>query len=294
MGIFLGLGAAVGWGTADFLARYSARSIGTYRTMFFIQFIGFAVISVYLVVSGELVELLASAPWQTWLWAITAGLLNIVASMALYHAYKVGVLAIVSPVAASYAAVTVVLAVLSGETLTGLQTIGIILTLGGIALAVTHLTPNRANTSWLVLRRESLTGGVGLALLSAVTFGIAFWLLGFNITPVLGGVVPVWVSRLTTIVVLFLLALPVRQSLQLPTERRIWWLILGIGTFDTLAFLAYTFGLTTAQIAIVSVLSSLFGAVTVMLAWLILHERLQSTQWLGVALILVGVGLVST
>ena len=48
MGIILGLSAALFWGTADFLVRYSTRIIGTYRTLFYMQFIGFACLSIFL------------------------------------------------------------------------------------------------------------------------------------------------------------------------------------------------------------------------------------------------------
>ncbi len=41
MGILLGLLAALCWGSADFLVRYSTHLIGTYRTLFFMQFISF-------------------------------------------------------------------------------------------------------------------------------------------------------------------------------------------------------------------------------------------------------------
>jgi drug/metabolite transporter (DMT)-like permease len=66
-----------------------------------------------------------------------------------------------------------------------------------------------------------------------------------------------------------------------------------IGLLDTGANVSYGLGLAGAYVAIVAVLSSLFSAVTVLLAWVVLRERLALNQWLGVLLILVGVALVS-
>lgn len=61
----------------------------------------------------------------------------------------------------------------------------------------------------------------------------------------------------------------------------------------TVAFLAGAEGLRSDQVAVVSVIISLFSAVTVLLAWGVLRERLRSSQWIGVGVILVGVSLVS-
>ncbi|MGH9432852.1 MAG: EamA family transporter, partial [Terriglobia bacterium] len=72
-----------------------------------------------------------------------------------------------------------------------------------------------------------------------------------------------------------------------------WWLLAGTGCFDTAAFVATAIGLTTEQVSVVTVLSSLFGAVTAGLAWVFLRERLHWTQWVGIGLIFAGIVLVS-
>ena len=76
MTIILGLAAAIFWGAADFLARYSTRIIGTYRTLFFLQFFGLVGLSIYLAVSGEFGHLLQSIFWQAWAWALLAAFLT--------------------------------------------------------------------------------------------------------------------------------------------------------------------------------------------------------------------------
>src|SRR5260370_42355014 len=97
--------------------------------------------------------------------------------------------------------------------------------------------------------------------------------------------------RLRTIAPLALFAAPARQSIR-PLRGHIWWLILGVGTLDTCAYLLANFGFTTEQVAVVSVLVSLFSAVTVLLAWIFLHDKLQWSQWLGIGVIFVGIALV--
>jgi drug/metabolite transporter (DMT)-like permease len=62
---------------------------------------------------------------------------------------------------------------------------------------------------------------------------------------------------------------------------------------DTAANIAYNIGIATALTSVVVTLSSLFSAVTVLLAWVVLRERLALWQWAGVLTILLGVLLVN-
>jgi drug/metabolite transporter (DMT)-like permease len=98
--------------------------------------------------------------------------------------------------------------------------------------------------------------------------------------------------RLTALVSLSLAAAPTRQTLKLP-RGKVWWLLLAVGILDTAAFVANNAGLSTGQVSVVSVLASLYGAITVLLAWIFLRERLEPSQWLGIVLIFIGIVLVS-
>jgi drug/metabolite transporter (DMT)-like permease len=70
-------------------------------------------------------------------------------------------------------------------------------------------------------------------------------------------------------------------------------IIVVASLLNTLAFVAFNLGVTVGSTAIVATLSSLASAVTVLLAWLILRDRLAPWQWVGVGIILGGVVLVS-
>lgn len=293
MGILLGLTAALGWGIADFLVRYATHRIGTYRTLFFMQFIGLAALTIYLLATGELLYLLTHRGWQPWGWVILVSILNIGASLALYRAYSIGVMMIVAPITSSYAAIMVVLSLFAGEKISTLHAIGMGLALAGVVLtALAFPAAKEAALREGVGRR--LSRGVGYAILAAVGYGVCFWIMGYFITPQLGGIVPPWVSRVTTPVVLAACVPLVNLRLTWPRGRTIWFLLLSIGTFDTIAFVAYTSGLAgSGGVAIVSVLSSLYGAVTVLLAWIFLRERLQWSQWLGIVIVFIGVALIN-
>jgi drug/metabolite transporter (DMT)-like permease len=309
LAIILGLTGAVSWGAADFAARFASRQVGAYRTLFFMQFFGFLALSAYLKSIGGFSHGIAPG-WHPWAMAVAAGLLNVLASLALYHSFEHGTLSIVGPVSSSYPALTVALSLLSGERIHAVRAAGLAVTLVGVILAATSFaqsksTPaekdaqranlNHANGALDAETKSSrahLSTGVGWAICAALGFGVLFWFLGFHVVPAVGSAVSVWVMRLTALVSLSLAAAPAQQTLRLPGGK-VWWLLLAVGILDTAAFVANNAGLSTGQVSVVSVLASLYGAVTVLLAWIFLRERLERSQWLGISLIFIGIVLVS-
>ncbi len=283
--------AALGWGVADFLARFAARRVGAYRTMFFMQGLGFLGLTAWMAVAGA-GEFLHGGGGPAWWLAVVVGLLNAGSGLALYRSFEVGVLSVVAPISASYPALTLLLAIRSGETIGPMRAAGMGAILAGVILAATSLLPESNAEPRSARGKRHLARGVGWAIASSLGFGTVFWLLGFHVMPVLGGVVSVWAVRLTSFCVLGLLAAPVRQSIR-PPRGRVWWFIAGVALLDTAAFVANNLGLKTGQVSLVTVLASLYSAVTVLLARLFLRERMGWTQWLGIALIFAGIALVS-
>ena len=308
LAIILGLTGALCWGGADFAARFASRRVGAYRTLFFMQFFGFIALSVYLKFRGGFFEGIAPG-WHPWALAALAGAINMIASLSLYYSFQVGVMSIVAPVSSAYPALTVALAIASGERITALRGAGLAVTLVGVILAATTFTSAAASTLNETAAKESatketgakesaaketahLSKGVGWAILAALGFGVLFWFLGFYVVPAVGPTISVWVIRLTSFSVLALAAIPTRQSLKLPIGS-VWWLLAAVGFLDTAAFVANNAGLHTGQVSVVSVLASLYGAVTVILAWIFLREKLERSQWFGIILIFAGIVLVS-
>ena len=313
MGILLGLIAAVGWGAGDFFVRGATHVIGTYRSVIYMQLFGLVGLSIFLVSSGYFNHSLALVGMWPWLWGLVAAALNVASSLALYQALKIGVVSVMSPVVASYAVVTVILSFLSGESVSQLHAIGMSVVLVGIVCAVIvlpritritrkveeHANPanianivDTENTAERLPLLQRLPRGLLIALGAAVGYGVTFWILGFRVTPYLGGIAPVWLIRLSTPVMLVIAAPLVRQGVAIP-QGRVWWTLAIAGILDTTAYVAYTLGVTVAQVSVMSVLASLYSAVTVLLAALFLRERLHWNQWLGIGAILVGVGLIN-
>jgi uncharacterized membrane protein len=85
----------------------------------------------------------------------------------------------------------------------------------------------------------------------------------------------------------------VAASATVSPSRTLWALAAGAAVADTAAWLAYIWGTGTEYATIVTALASLFSVITILLAWVFLRERLATNQWMGVAVILLGVLVVS-
>lgn len=285
MGILLGLISALNWGVSDLCARFATARIGNFRSYLYMQLVGLLGLSLWLLIQPPV-------SWDWFYIALAAGLAvtNSIAGLSLYRAIETGLLSVVSPIAASYGAISLALGLLSGQSISLSELSGLVLTIIGVVLASTPLGLAKQVTNDSVSKNRT-GGGIGFALLASVFFGVTFWGLGY-VTPHLGGVMAVWASRLVAPLVVLALSLFFGQSLRRPT-RSAWPWVIALGVLDSAAYIFYNLGLQSAQSGIVAVISSLFSAVTVVLARLFLREKLAANQWLGLVLIFMGVGLVS-
>ena len=289
MGILLGLLTALSWGGSDFLARFATHRIGALRTMLYMQFTGFLLLTIFLHWLGGWGHLADGSGWQPWAWGVLAGVLNFVATLTLYRSFEIGKLSIVAPISASYPVLTVLLSLLSGEHLRAPRAIGIACTLLGVVFVAAGEKASDADDHEGLQRSGK---GIALALCSAIGFGFLFWLLGTRVVPATGATQTVWLIRLTSSTLTTLLILAASQPIKPPTDRVAGW-ILGMGLTDTGAFVMNNFGMRIEQVAVVSVLASLYGAVTVGLAAIFLREHVSRWQWLGIIAIFAGIFLIS-
>jgi drug/metabolite transporter (DMT)-like permease len=296
-GVFLGLSAALLWGVADFCARGASRAAGTFRTLLFVEIV--AIPAVLLLAAPFGLITLRGEQWPLILAAAVVGLIILGGAGLLYRAFAIGKLALVSPIASAFAAVTALLAIATGERLAGLTLLGVILTLVGVALASSSSEAAPADS---MKDQERGTRAFAPGLLEAIgamlTFGVGYWLLGF-IVPTLGGVTTAFIAKVGDLIALGVIALflawraPRKSQPELRLSQPFWLWVIPVALLDTAANIAYNIGIATALTSVVVTLSSLFSAVTVLLAWVVLRERLALWQWAGVLTILLGVLLVN-
>jgi len=299
MGLTLGLLTALAWGTSDFVARFIARRIGSLRTTLYMQFTGLILLTIFLPWVGGWGHLFDDSGWQPWAWGALAGIFNGVASLALYRSFEFGKMSIVAPISASYPALTAMLSFFSGERLTALRAAGVALIVVGVILVARGESSGSSGEAAshghaeAPLVRAPRSNGIGWAFASAVGFGILFWLLGTRVVPAVGFAATVWMSRLTSSIFTVGVILAARQQLAPSREISIIGPLLAMGILDTSAFVLNNRGMQLEQVSVVSVLASLYGAFTVLLAAIFLRERLTRGQWLGIAAIFAGIALIS-
>src|SRR5215472_12961387 len=275
MGILLGLATALCWGSADLFARFATRKIGTVHTMLYMQLTGFVLLTLAMRALGGWGHLTDGSGWRPWAWGILAGVLNTSATLALYRSFEIGKMSVVAPVSASYPALTMLLAALTGERLTVPRFAGIALIVVGVILVARgEKIPDNADQLEEKVHPGKRKLGVGWALLSALGFGVMFWLLGIRVVPLLGSAPSVWIIRLTSVLATAGVILALGKSGAAPLRRDVPW-ILGVGLLDTSAYVFNNFGMTREQTSVVSVLASLYGAVTVALAAIFLRESVS-------------------
>ena len=293
MGILLGLATALCWGSADLFARFATRKIGTVHTMLYMQLTGFVLLTLAMRALGGWGHLTDGSGWRPWAWGILAGVLNTSATLALYRSFEIGKMSVVAPVSASYPALTMLLAALTGERLTVLRFTGIALIVVGVILVARgEKISDDANQLGEKVHPGRRKLGVGWALFSAVGFGVMFWLLGIRVVPLLGSAPSVWLIRLASVAMTAAVVLILRQPFALPETGANRW-ILGVGILDTSAYVLNNYGMKHEQVSVVSVLASLYGAVTVGLAAIFLGERVSRLQSAGIVSIFVGILLIS-
>ena len=278
-----GLATALGWGGADFVARFTGRALGHHAALLGMLTVGALLLPLILWVEGE------ALTWQwanAWLLAVV-GVGIMLATLLLYRGLARGPIALVAPVAASYPALNVALEVALGARPTAGQWGGIALVMLGVLIVSRGSGHHEARgTHGKSELRATLVIALGAALCFA--FGVA---AAQHAAQVYGELQTTVMGRWISLAALLLLIAARRLPPRLPPR---WWPLLILqGSLDGLAYISLVSAGTGAGGAITAVVGSCFSAVTVVLAWLFLREAISRAQWLGLALVIGGVALLS-
>ena len=274
------LAAALCWGTSDFMAKVSAEKIGALRTSLFLQYIG----GLFLfLITVQDISRLWQFPTATY-FTLGLGAINAVASYSLFKGFEVGQLSIISPIASSYPALSTALAVfLLNERVSSTRFIAILAILIGIVLISIERKREKFD-------KRRLATGVGYAMIVFFALGFMFFALKLIVVD-LGAFLPVLLVRVMSASVLTVVLLNFRESM-----RRSWSsylpIVFVIGIVDTLGNITYNLGILGGTVSVVATISGLFSAVTVILAFAVLKERLAVHQVLGLLTILIGVAII--
>jgi len=282
IGILFAIIVMLSWGTADFFAKKAIDRVGYKTSLILNQLVAFGP----LVIIAILFFKMPTFSVDLVLITVSAGILGVIGYVFLYSGFQKGNISIVSPITASWSVITTILAVfLFQETLVPLQIAGVIAVFVGIFLTSTNLTELRKSI------RQGRSSGVTDALISMVAWGIAYTLLK-PMAIAFGPIIALLFLRIAAITILFSWTKITKTKISTPT-RLIFIFVALAGLLDLVGFLAFNFSISTAFLSIVGPVAATYPAVTIVLAYFFLKERILSNQKMGLIAILAGLALIS-
>ncbi|MEV8267033.1 EamA family transporter [Microbacterium sp. NPDC076911] len=310
----LALLGALFYGSADFLGGLAARRLRS------------IVVTAIAAASGlmafAVVQLFVGGAWTASDvgWGIAAGVVGVVALMLLYACLAIGPMSILSPLTAVVSAIAPMLFGLfaKGETLSVVGYLGLAVVL--VAVVLVGFIPGEKTV------RPSIRGVV-----MAVGSGLAIggFLIIIDQTSAESGLIPLIVGRatntlITGVIIAAIVVMAVRRGNRASsaldasgfavggtptghvdlehatgpiaiaiTRRNAVLLAVGCGVLDATANALILLGLRVGDLTVVSALTALYPAGTILLAAVVLRERVAPVQWVGLALALTAGGMLA-
>lgn len=276
--VVIALFASFLWGTTDFLSGLASRRTGVVVALAIIEAVGLvAALALALIVRDPVPDAAVLAQ------AAAAGISAASGLGLFFYALTLGRMSVVAPITACGAILPAIVGLATGDPFSGILAAGLVSALLGIVLV-----------SLEAEREEEREGGaaaprvIGLALLGALGMGGYYVLFdGVADHSLFWGLTA---ARVIPVTVLGIAVLARRGPAPDGPARR---LSLGAGVLDVSATALYGVALTRGSLSAVSVVGSLFPLTTVLLARVLLAERLRRVQQLGIAFAVLGVALIA-
>jgi drug/metabolite transporter (DMT)-like permease len=311
LAIFLALGASVCWGSGDFLGGLTTRRASLWAVVIGSQSVG--------LVGAAVVVVLLGRPWPglAGIWPVLlGGAAGAVAIATFYRALAIGTMSIVAPISATSALIPFAVGLTAGERPSAVQLAGAAVAAVGVLLVASEparrgetvgapalpggpaVEPEVATVARRVPapehgtpaeRRRTQRQAIGLSLIAATCIGLA--LLGYDAAAQHDPMWAMLAGRASSATFFALFLIVVRPRIVATTAALPG--IVAVGLADTGANGMFALATTQGYLSIVAVLGSAYPAVTVLLAYGFLRERIAPHQLAGVAATLVGVSLIA-
>lgn len=278
IGAALALLSAAGFGVSDFAGGLAARRVPALRVVLVSYPLALVLLGTLAIAVGGPIPLGAIG------WGLASGITLGLGGWWFYAALGAGPISVVSPVSAVLTAgVPVLVGLIQGERPGRVAAIGIALALAAVALVSRQATDEDIRPHRFTRKVAGLTVGAGLM------FGLDFVFI--HEAPAESGLWPLAFARVAAAVLVFTAATGARE-LRLPTGGSLKLALLA-GLADTGANVAMLLALRGSDLALASVLISLFPAVTVVLAIVVLRERVHRGQVVGMVMAVVAVAMIT-
>lgn len=273
--IVMALACSVAYGLTDFMGGLAARRAHILLLGALTQVVGLVLLAVVVgIVPGTFSVTAVS-------WGLVSGLGGVMAYVLLFRSLAIGPMSVASPLSALTAAVIpVCVGFLLGERLGGWAWTGIVVGL----IAVLMVSRQRdENPHPVTAQVVGMSIGAGLF--------ISVFLIGLERSPADSGLWTVLVGKATTMLILLVAAIATRRL----TRPSLIVLRLGMASasLDVLATVLFLLATREGTLTVVTVITALYPAATVLMAKLVLKEQLHGVQRLGLALAVASVSLLA-
>lgn len=278
--VILGFTTAVVYGFADFFGAIASRKISSLLVTAVSGVVGFFFLLTMVPFFG------ANFSETAIVTGIAAGIASAIGISALYASLAIGPIAIVSPMGAVLGAlVPLTFGFFIGDRFGAIGWLALALIL--VAVVLVGFIPGAD---------VRLPSAKGLLFATIAGAGIGTILIVLKYSPPDSGLASILVMRLVSAIflniVLVINWLRLRsnssKSSQEPASKKFWWAVVAAGVFDSSANIFFTLALRSGSLSVVSVLTALYPLGTIILARLVLKERIAKIQMVGVLLALSG------
>lgn len=298
--VVLALASAVGYGTGDFLGGQGSRRTSPEQLSLVAMCTALLVAAAAVVITAH-----GRPPINVVEWGAVSGVGTALGNQALYRGLATGSMNVVAPLSAVLtAALPALVGVVGGDHLGPIGWAGLMIAVPAIALisispaqvssahpgAAAQSNPTAAQTA------RPVRLGVGWGLLAGCGFGLLF--VGLDKAGTTSGAWPLLFEQVVAVILIGVTHAVLRGRATPTTHRPPWsqalpWgLTAGLsGAAGTIFFFLAT---ATGPLTVVAVLSAMYPAITVILAATLLHERTGPSQFAGLAIAAVAVGLIAS
>ena len=287
--IISGLVAMFSWGIADFIQSNVVRQMGSYKTMY----IGNIVWIIFVLPFAFFISLKISI--TNLILLFVGSVMQVFAIYNFYQSMKIGEVSIVTPISGSYSIITVLmLLLLLGQKLNLMTISAIFILIIGIILTSTDLKK---------IKHIHTVKGVKEAVIALLMWGSYFFfveVVAKDITfflhfPATDGLTVFFYSGVFIgfSSLIFSILHKGQTKLRDLKKNNIFWFVLVAQLIYTVAWAVINYGVSVGNTALITTISSLYPAITVILALIFYKEKLVLNQKIGILIILIGLILIS-
>lgn len=270
--------ASLSWGSADFLGGLGAQRSNVYRIALFSQISGLGFLALLTLFTGENIP-----PLKNIGWAISGGVFGMVGLLTLYHGLGRGKMGVVAPISGMVGAtVGVLTSLLLDGTPSPFQLIGFGVGLVGVYM-VSQATSDGQPFRWYDVQWGMIAG-----------FCLGMFAISLDQVADEGLFFPLMISRGASLFTMIAILQMMRPNSSPSTSQKasVYGWVMGI--VDTLGNMFYTLSAEVGSLAITSTMGALYPAFTILWARLLLHQRFNRIQWVGIALTLLAIVLLNS